>query len=394
MKTSIDSTLADRPKGIPAMTGIRGLASLWVLLFHVQLNAGKYFGLVFLEQLPFLKLGWHAVDLFFMLSGFILMYAHERDFHTLRQPAITRFGKLRFTRIYPLNTAVLLLIGVIAISNRSFTAWMRATNDPADFSSGAFVRTLLLANRWFLQQKGSWNEPVWSLSLEIIGYALFPLLAYSALRLRRRTQAFAIAFASLAGFIYFSFVRHMLFTNMIGQIAIARMLCCFVVGIAVFRIWALTASDGKGWAPVVGTTALLGIAIACVVPGAELALNSLFALLLFSLAFQQRGITSLFSSAPMMFLGRISFPLYLIHGIAFWWLRFFMITRLGTWSHGETLMLLAAGLAGCLLLSTVLNYAVEKPAHNLGRRWAAAGSGRHSLVTQKNFAALPDQSIT
>jgi peptidoglycan/LPS O-acetylase OafA/YrhL len=371
------------------MTGIRGLASLWVLLFHVQLNAGKYFDLSLLEKLPFLRLGWHAVDLFFMLSGFILMYAHEREFYTLRKSAVIRFAKLRFMRIYPLNTVVLLLIGVLVVSNRPFLFWMRATNDPADFSSGALVRTLLLANRWFLQKRGSWNEPVWSLSLEVLGYAVFPLLAYWVSRLTARSQAFALAFASLSSFIYFSFVRHMLFTNMLGQIAIVRMLCCFVVGIAVFRLWALTGSDGKSWAPVVAATALLGIAIACVVPEAELALNSLFAVLLFALAFQQGGITSLLSSRPMMFLGKISFPLYLTHGIVFWWIRYFMLSRLGTWPHSETFILLTAGSLGCVALSTILNFAVEKPAHYIGRRWAAAGSEQRLPVRRNKFLAIP-----
>jgi peptidoglycan/LPS O-acetylase OafA/YrhL len=376
------------------MTGIRGLASLWVLLFHVQLNAGKYFGLSFLERLPFLRLGWHAVDLFFMLSGFVLMYAHEREFHTLNQSAVIRFAKLRFTRIYPLNTVVLLLIGVLALSNRSFILWMRATNDPADFSSGAFLQTLLLANRWFLQKRGSWNEPVWSLSLEIIGYAVFPLLAYWVLRFTDRTQAFALALASLSGFICFSCVRHMLFTNMLGQVAIVRMLCCFVAGIAVFRLWVLTDSNGKGWASVVGATALVGISIACVVPGAELALNFLFAVLLFALAFQQGEITSLLSSRPMIFLGKISFPLYLIHGIVFWWLRYFMMNRLRTWSHGETLMLLTAGLLGCVALSTILNLTVEKRAHDIGRRWAAAGVEQHSRFEPNKILTIPSQSNT
>jgi peptidoglycan/LPS O-acetylase OafA/YrhL len=376
------------------MTGIRGLASLWVLLFHVQLNAGKYFDLSFLEKLPFIGLGWHAVDLFFMLSGFILMYAHEREFRTLRRSAVIRFAKLRFTRIYPLNTVVLLLIGALAVSNRSFIFWMRATNDPADFSSVAFVRTLFLANRWFLQKKGSWNEPVWSLSLEILGYAAFPLLAYWVSRLTARSQAFALAFVSLSGFIYFSFVRHMLFINMLGQIAVVRMLSCFVVGIAVFRLWTLTGSDGKRWASVLAAVTLFGIAVACLVPGGELALNSLFAVLLFALAFQQGGITSFLSSRPMIFLGKISFPLYLVHGIVFWWIRYFMLNRLGTWSHGETFILLATTLFGCVVLSTILNFAVEKPAHDIGRRWAAVGSEPHLQIKHSKFVAIPGQSST
>ena len=380
MEPLTKSISAVQPKGIPALTGIRGLASLWVVLFHVQLNAGTFFGLAFLDNLPFLRFGWHAVDLFFMLSGFILMYSHQREFHTLRVSTMIRFAKLRITRIYPLNTVVLFLIGALALLDQPFISWMRAANDPGDFSSGAFIRTLLLANRWFLREKGSWNEPVWSLSLELLGYAVFPLLAYGVLRLRKRPQATALALVSLSSFICFSYVRHMLFVNMIGQIAVVRMICCFVVGISVCRMWALTESKGEKWASGVATTGVLGIVIACLVPKGEVALNSLFAILLFALAFQHGMINSLLSSRLMMFLGRISFPLYLTHGIVFWWLRYFMHARLSVWSQAQTSLLLLTGFFACVVLSAILNLAIETPAHSLGRRWARIVPGKQPLI--------------
>jgi len=373
MMPTINQLSTVQPSGIPSLTGVRGLASLWVMLFHIQLNAGRFFGLPALEALPFLNSGWHAVDLFFMLSGFILMYAHDREFVTLRKASIIRFAKLRFARIYPMNTAVLLLIGALSLANRPFVSWMRVTNDPADFSQGAFFQTLLLANRWFLFRKGSWNEPVWSLSFEIIGYALFPALAYWISGLTTRCQATTLVLASLASFMYFSLVEHLALTNIIGQIAIARMLSCFVVGIAICRLWMLTDNDGERWASVLTMVGVLGIAIACLRPAGNLAFNSLFAVLLFALAFQKGVISSLLSSQPLMFLGRISFPLYLIHGVVLWELRYFIRGRLAAWSHWQTSALLMGGSLGCIVLSTLFHLAVERPAHSFGRRWAGMG---------------------
>ena len=73
-----------------------------------------------------------------------------------------------------------------------------------------------------------------------------------------------------------------------------------------------------------------------------------------------------------MFLGAIFFPLYLTHGIMFWWARYFMADRLQTWSHWQVSTLLLSVFAGCIGLSTILNRVVEKRAHTLGRRCAAA----------------------
>ena len=46
------------------------------------------------------------------------------------------------------------------------------------------MRTLTLTTRWFLPFDGDWNQPTWSLSVELLGYLAFPLLAFAAVRLR------------------------------------------------------------------------------------------------------------------------------------------------------------------------------------------------------------------
>src|SRR5580700_199946 len=170
-------------RGIPTMTGIRGAAAVWVMLFHAHLDAGRFFGLPFLEKITLLGNGWHGVDLFFILSGFILMYAHERDFFEIRKSALIRFARLRFTRVYPLNAVVTSLIGVLVLLSPGFVAWYRSAYGALYFSTGGFLRTLFLATRWFLPPVGEWNMPVWSLSLEVLGYIMFPFLAFRALRI-------------------------------------------------------------------------------------------------------------------------------------------------------------------------------------------------------------------
>lgn len=66
------------PRNMPALTGVRGIAALWVLLFHLSIELGIG-GPQWLRPIP--ASGWIGVDLFFLLSGFVLMHSHHADFH-------------------------------------------------------------------------------------------------------------------------------------------------------------------------------------------------------------------------------------------------------------------------------------------------------------------------
>ena len=99
------------PQSLPALTGIRGFAACWVVLFHVDGLLAPY--LPGIGRVSFFRSGFRGVDLFFLLSGFVLMHANGQDFRTIRQTELTRFAILRFTRIYPLNTMVLCLIAAL-----------------------------------------------------------------------------------------------------------------------------------------------------------------------------------------------------------------------------------------------------------------------------------------
>jgi peptidoglycan/LPS O-acetylase OafA/YrhL len=352
------------------MTGIRGIAAVWVMLYHAQLGAGRYYNLPFLQKVPDLGSGWRGVDLFFMLSGFILMYAHERDFHVIRKANLIRFARLRFFRVYPLNAVVLLLIAVFVAFQPGFVAWSRVS-EPGDFSRGAFVRTLFLATRWFLHRRGEWNQPVWSLSLEVLGYAMFPFVAYFVVRVARIWQLIAMAFLSL--FTSFVFLELKGRAITIEQIAVVRMLACFLAGIAVFRIWTLTAESApKKWAAWVSALSAVGILVAGWSTWGGGAVNFLFASLLYGLAFKRGVVNVLLSSRLAMFLGNISFPLYLTHVVPLLWLHYFMLlngARLSTFQKSAALMCWAIG---CFSMATLLHHFVENPFHELGRRWAGA----------------------
>jgi peptidoglycan/LPS O-acetylase OafA/YrhL len=369
-----------KPRGIRSMTGIRGVAAVWVLLFHAAQGAGTIFALPLLERVPDIWYGCLGVDLFFMLSGFILMYAHGRDFYELRKDSLIRFARLRITRVYPLNAVVLLLIATLVAFQPGYVAWARSSEGTfayggrAAFTFGAFVRTLFLANRWFLPWTGEWNQPVWSLSLEVLGYLLFPVMAFCVLRINRHWVLIALASLSLVG--AYAILVHFAFQCEISQIAVFRMLACFVSGAAVFRLFKLTPLFGTRFAALITSLAAIGIVARDVPPFRYIESNGniqfefLFAALIYGLAFEQGFVCKLLSSRLIVFLGEISFPLYLVHVTPLLWLRYFMQTNSQRFSAAEKSVSLLCWAIGCIVVATLLHYFVEKPFHAWGRRWA------------------------
>lgn len=98
-------------KHVPALDGVRGLAILMVLVFHLMLfndRSGSRFG----DMLASIRgLGWTGVDLFFVLSGFLItgiLYDTVSDSRYFRS-----FYMRRFLRIFPLYYGFLFVLLVL-----------------------------------------------------------------------------------------------------------------------------------------------------------------------------------------------------------------------------------------------------------------------------------------
>ena len=127
------------PVTLPSLTGLRGVAALWVLGHHIS-YFGKSFALP--KDIPILSVGWVGVDVFFALSGFILMLVHGDEFRTISLPRVIDFLRLRFFRVYPLATVVLLAIVVLVAFDPGFAAWYGAAGAKPNLSLEAFLRSL------------------------------------------------------------------------------------------------------------------------------------------------------------------------------------------------------------------------------------------------------------
>lgn len=129
--------------------------------------------------------GHAAVIFFFVLSGFVLGYAHAgKAERTGCDVAAVTFWRLRFARVAPAYYLALLLALPIM-------AQVAAQSQASGWSLAAgMASVLLMVQAWWPAYAGLWNFPAWSLSVECLFYALFPWLA--------RTLARAPAWAVLA----------------------------------------------------------------------------------------------------------------------------------------------------------------------------------------------------
>ncbi len=159
----------DRRTPLPGLTALRFFAATYVLLFHF-LPRPAATNFVTGELRRVLEAGFTGVSAFFILSGFLLAYTHERD------PNFGRFYRARFARVYPLYLfAFLWALEPFMRDLLQFHRWTHLWALPAD---------MLLVQDWFPRLALDVNAAAWTLSCEAFFYLLFPFLVIKLSRLR------------------------------------------------------------------------------------------------------------------------------------------------------------------------------------------------------------------
>lgn len=157
---------------IDALTGIRGYAALWVVLFHLHI----------FESWNMVTRGYWAVDIFFVLSGFIIAYVYESEF--LKKPTWLTYKNYlwgRFGRLYPLHLITFLALLLLTISKNLLGM---PIGNPRQFDVSGAVESLLLIHSWGVTDRYVWNLVSWSISAEFFAYLfLFPLYCWLFKRL-------------------------------------------------------------------------------------------------------------------------------------------------------------------------------------------------------------------
>jgi peptidoglycan/LPS O-acetylase OafA/YrhL len=89
-----------------ALTSIRGVAALWVTIFHFIIPINRDVACVSC-YVPMLEKSYLAVDLFFVLSGYILTLVYLDKASLINKSGFFKFMRARIARIYPLHFVTL-----------------------------------------------------------------------------------------------------------------------------------------------------------------------------------------------------------------------------------------------------------------------------------------------
>lgn len=171
-----------------ALDVLRGVAALSVVFWHWQhfFYVGDDARNLVLEKQPlfdflhiFYTRGALAVELFFCISGFVFFWLFSKKISN-RKITPFEFFIDRFSRLYPLHFATFIGVALLQVAYRSGhdANFVYQLNDTYHF-----FLNLFLAPSWGFEKGWSFNAPVWSVSVEVLLYAIF-FLIFSVPRLR------------------------------------------------------------------------------------------------------------------------------------------------------------------------------------------------------------------
>jgi len=149
---------------LPGLTPLRGIAALGVAVFHFQVYFIRF---IDKDKSMFVDKLYLMVDLFFIMSGFLILHVYKEHFaEKISLSSFRKFIVARFARVYPLHFITLLvLIGLYFIQRGN----LESSYDPHAIASHIF-----LLHSFPLNTELTWNVPSWSISAEWWAYILFP----------------------------------------------------------------------------------------------------------------------------------------------------------------------------------------------------------------------------
>jgi peptidoglycan/LPS O-acetylase OafA/YrhL len=298
------------PTRLHELDSLRAVAAIGVVGWHYV----SHFGAAPLPYLmaPFYRHGELLVDFFFVLSGFVLARAYWND---QRSAMFANNVRDRIARMYPLHLTTLCAVAVmqwVLVNHLASPPFVYLYNDTYDFALN-----LLLLNRTGLERGLSFNGPSWSISTEFVVNILF-LAAIALPRNMVRAGLFGIFAVLLAVILKGGLIND---TGMPGSgNDILRTIIGFVCGVALHRVhshW-LSPSGLKG-----GLADGLAIAAACAFlcysPQGDLAglLHLVIVVICFPAlivgAIHGRIVRWVLTLPPLVYLGTISYSIYLVH---------------------------------------------------------------------------------
>jgi peptidoglycan/LPS O-acetylase OafA/YrhL len=290
----------------PEIDGLRAIAVGVVLLYHAKLAMPG---------------GFVGVDVFFVISGFLITSLILKDYESDAGFSIVRFWERRVRRIFP---ALVFVVIVTVVAG----CFVLLPSDFLDLGKSVVAQALFAGNFYFWDTSGyfetsAWIRPLlhtWSLAVEEQFYLLMPLLFVFCSCLRRNTLRWVFGMVILLS-LTLSIIQADRAPDT-GFYLLPSRAWELLVG-AILALFPLRRQLPKWIAELVGWSGLISIGLACVLyshstpfPGAAALLPVLgTAAIIWStgLAAEHNLLRRVLSLQPLVFIGKISYSLYLWH---------------------------------------------------------------------------------
>ncbi len=350
---------------LPSLTPLRGIAALWVVLYHYCGTAQFLPNLDITPHSYLIAKGYLAVDIFFMLSGLVMTHVYHRAFSESVSEHYRSFLVARIARLYPLHIFILLLFVITATTAQLMSGLATGSFEGIPLT-GPRSLSAIIANMVMLQGLAagelSWNYPAWSISLEFIAYMAFPFALPVIARAPNAVRPLlgAILFAALA---WLAARTKGDLDQWDGPITLVRCMPEFFIGTLsyfVFRDY-----GQKSWlSGDLAVTAVLVVTLASLHFGApDLLVVCLFVALVLLSVSNRGAFAKIINIGALIWLGEISYSLYLLHGLVQFatskGLGAVGIAHTAALSSGQSLAVMMLMLAVCIFGASATYWSVE-----------------------------------
>ena len=188
--TAIGRSASDRTAHVDILDGLRGIAIAFVMWFHVwEITWQGAAFTVFGREIDFTflaRMGFVGVEIFFFVSGFCLFWPYARALAERRpMPTVKHFAYRRFIKIVP--SYLLALVVLVALGSERDRSLDDGIKD--------VLAHVFFVHTWFQSYFGSIDGVLWSLSVEVQFYLIFPLVVLAFVRWPRATALGLVALA-------------------------------------------------------------------------------------------------------------------------------------------------------------------------------------------------------
>lgn len=379
-----------------ALDSWRGICAIMVSIYHFAIASHFY-------SLGLVRNAFLFVDFFFVLSGFVISINYESR---LREGFGTaRFMLLRFGRVWPLHAFmlgmfVLLEFIILVIPAVQAAADHQAFGDAKHSPQAIITNLLLIHSLPGVHEDVTWNGPSWSISVEFYTYLIFAVGLMIVSKLPKPDLLLVLGIIGIMVMapivIYLFGGRSNIFLTTGG--GLLRCLYGFAAGVAAAKLFTryrepiLKLFSDRRRATLIESGVLLAVLLFVGFVGISsqnLVAPYLFLVVILTFAPQAGAISSFLCTKPMLYIGALSYSIYMVHYIvqAILYLVHNMILQNGgpnifdklrgyeepasavpmdqVWAGDLTVIL---GLAVIIGLSSLTYRFIEQPGRNAARR--------------------------